>query len=345
MLGICLKRYSVAPDGTPTRIHTQIDIPVEIGLPHFIQDDHVDKDGPIYGNFKLSLQSVVCHRGKSVHSGHYIALVRGTNMAVDSAMPTGSADAKHWMRFDDLATKRISLVNIEQALKEEMPYLLFYQILPVEGDPGHITEGEHPPTYPNSEGHDSGIAGLSMASLSLKSTREEMPPSGRPSFEITAPDSPRGRLVDPEARRQSVTFAQPINLAAGESAISDQKPARASSRPVSQTRRASSQGHRSSQPSDILTRSLSKLSLGGRKSKEVLPSYETVDDLEVVVREVPSSTIESVKGEAARAEAARIQPISRKEGKREKSKSRLSKVSGASGKARAEKPDRECSVM
>src|SRR2546423_2323691 len=137
MLGICLKRYSVAADGTPMRIHTKIDIPVEMGLPYFIQDDQVDKDGPIYGNFKLSLQSVVCHRGKSVNSGHYISLVRGTNTAVASTVTTASADAKHWMRLDDLAANRITLVDIEQALKDEMPYLLFYQILPMDGDPGH----------------------------------------------------------------------------------------------------------------------------------------------------------------------------------------------------------------
>ena len=334
MLGICLKRYSVLADGTPKRIHTQVDIPVEIGLPHFIQDDHMENDGPLYGNFKLSLQSVVCHRGKSVNAGHYIALVR-RNSAVDLAASHGSADAKHWMRFDDLAAKRITLVDIDQALKEEMPYLLFYQILPIDGDPGHITEGENPPVYASSEGHDSAIAGLSMASLSLKSTQEDMPPSPRPSIEITAPESPRGRYLDPEARRQSVTFAQAIDLTAGEGGVSEQKSTLASSRAASQTSRASSHGRPSNQTAAFLTRSLSRLSLGGRKSKEALPSYESVDNAEVVVREVPSSTTESEQ----------IPSVPRKDGKREKSKSRLSKTSAASGKARSEKPDRECSVM
>ena len=340
MLGICLKRYSVTAEGIPKRVHTSVDIPVEIGLPHFIQDDHMDNDGPIYGNFKLSLQSVVCHRGRSVHSGHYIALVRAANTVANSAGTSDSADAKLWMRFDDLATKRITLIDIEQALKDEMPYLLFYQILPVEGDPGRITEGEHQPIYASSDGHDSGVAGLSGASLSLKSSREEMPASGRPSFEIAAPDSPRGRLLDPEARRQSVTFVQPMNLASGEGVPFDPKSTRASSRPVSQTRRGSSHGRRSSQPSDLLTRSLSKLSLGGRRSKEALPDYETVDNPGVVVQEVSISTIQSVKPEPAQA-----QPISRREGKREKSKSRLSKAAGGGGRARSQKPDRECSVM
>ena len=334
MLGICLKRYSLTADGTPKRIHTQVDIPVEIGLPHFIQDDHMEDDGPLYGNFKLSLQSVVCHRGRSVNSGHYVALVRGRDTAVGSAVSYGSGDAGQWLRFDDLAANRITLIDIEQALKEEMPYLLFYQIVPIEGDPGHITEGEHPPVYASSDGHDSGIAGLSMASLSLKSTIEDMPTSGRPSFEITAPDSPRGRHFDPDARRQSVTFVSPTNLA-GEGEVSDQKNTRVSSRPTSPTRRAASHGRQGSQPSEFLTRSLSKLSLGGKKSREALPSYEGVRETEVAVREVPSSATESV----------RIQATSRKDGKREKSKNRLSKGTGASGKMRADKPDRECSVM
>jgi hypothetical protein len=294
----------------------------------------MEDDGPLYGNFKLSLQSVVCHRGKSVNSGHYVALVRGTNTAVDSAVSHSSGGAKQWLRFDDLATNRITLIDIEQALKEEMPYLLFYQVIPVEGDPGHITEGEHPPVYANFDDHDSGIAGLSMASLSQKSTTEDRPTSNRPSFEITAPDSPRGRHFDLDARRQSVTFVPPINLA-GEGEMSDQKNTRASSGPTSQTRRAASHGRQASQPSEFLTRSLSKLSLGGKKSGEALPNYESVRETEVAVREVPSSTTESV----------RIQAASRKDGKREKSKSRLSKGPGTGGKMRAGKPDRECSVM
>jgi len=56
---------------------------------------------------------------------------------------------------------------------------------------------------------------------------------------------------------------------------------------------------------DILTRSLSKFSLGGKQSREVLPSYEAVADPEVVVREVPSSF----------AQSDRIQPVLRKDGK------------------------------
>ncbi|KAL2370616.1 ubiquitin C-terminal hydrolase [Blastomyces gilchristii SLH14081] len=131
ILGICLKRYSVLPNGNAVRRDTFVDIPIEIGLPHFIQDDEMGNEGPLYGNFKLSLQAVICHRGNSVESGHYIALVRGTPIN-DPYKP--SEYCRHWMRFDDLAQERITLVDIEKALVDESPYLLFFQILPIDSD-------------------------------------------------------------------------------------------------------------------------------------------------------------------------------------------------------------------
>ncbi|OKL57722.1 hypothetical protein UA08_07122 [Talaromyces atroroseus] len=117
-----------------------------IRLPHFIQDDALDEDGLLYGNFKLLLQSVVCHRGNSVDSGHYIALVRGTNStalpstshSTDSNSLFSSDNPEQWMRFDDLAAERITRVDIEQALKEESPYLLFYQIVPIDDNSSMI---------------------------------------------------------------------------------------------------------------------------------------------------------------------------------------------------------------
>ncbi|KAJ9643105.1 hypothetical protein H2199_004629 [Coniosporium tulheliwenetii] len=148
VLGICLKRYAFLPNGTPRRLDTYIDIPLEIGLPHFISDDRMEEEeGPLSGNFKLSLQSIVCHRGISVDSGHYIALVRGdapnadnnsTTMSPSLSRPasatssvTSHSSDSHWLRFDDLAAERVSYVDIAQALKEESPYLLFYQVQPI----------------------------------------------------------------------------------------------------------------------------------------------------------------------------------------------------------------------
>ncbi|EEP79505.1 conserved hypothetical protein [Uncinocarpus reesii 1704] len=155
ILGMCLKRYSVLPDGKTVRLNTYVDIPTEIGLPHFIKDDNLEDDAPLFGNFKLSLQAVVCHRGTSVDSGHYISLVRGTSLANSGSslsecsladnLPFGHND--YWLRFDDIAEERITITHIERALKDESPYLLFYQILPIDADPADSC----PPPYEESD--------------------------------------------------------------------------------------------------------------------------------------------------------------------------------------------------
>ncbi|KAI6854584.1 cysteine proteinase [Hortaea werneckii] len=146
MLGICLKRYTVSYSGQASRRSTYVDIPLEIGVPNFVSDDNMEEDGPLVGNFRLMLQSVVCHRGVSVNSGHYITLCRGkASNAQRQNGPSERHDSQGdifeemedpWMRFDDLARERVSFVNIHEALKQETPYLLFYQVVPI-GDDGH----------------------------------------------------------------------------------------------------------------------------------------------------------------------------------------------------------------
>lgn len=215
ILGICLKRYSMLPNGTAVKRKTHIDIPLEIGLPHFIQDDRMAEDGPAFGNFKLSLQSVVSHQGVSVGSGHYISLVRSPD-------PQHNGEDR-WMRFDDLAKERVTYADVDQFLSVESPYLLFYQVIPIEGDPGSIAEGqiqalssENPPAYSESTAShnsnvDSAVGGLSVSVPSHKSTGSEM---HQPSFEIRRPsldtstfeDDPRGRSSVASERRQSVIF-------------------------------------------------------------------------------------------------------------------------------------------
>ncbi|KAK3078029.1 hypothetical protein LTS18_008618, partial [Coniosporium uncinatum] len=151
VLGICLKRYSMNENGNSSKRSTYIDIPLEIGLPAFISDEHMEED---FDNFKLSLQSVVCHRGHSLHAGHYVSLVRGDapNAHMNNTAPhrnpeTESSDSEDvpskWMLFDDMARNRVRHVDIKQALKDESPYLLFYQVQPIieEASP------DQPPTY------------------------------------------------------------------------------------------------------------------------------------------------------------------------------------------------------
>lgn len=196
----------MTPSGRATRLGTYVDIPTEIGLPHFIQDDNMDVDGPLYGNFKLSLQAIVCHRGQSVDSGHYIAIVRGTSADAPPASvdQTPSDPEKYWMRFDDLAAERVTLVDIEQALKREAPYLLFYQILPIDEDAALANLQNKPPSSTSSnETQVSSAAGMFGKSSDLwnsASGRTDGCSSGRPSVEISPPDN-----AEPEPVGQNET--------------------------------------------------------------------------------------------------------------------------------------------
>lgn len=137
VLGICLKRYQVSNTGRASRLNTYVDIPLEIAVPNFVTDDSMQDDGPLSGNFRLLLQSVVCHRGASVDSGHYVSLVRGRAANAQGRGPgedSDDDDQDPWMRFDDLARERVSYVDIHEALKRESPYLLFYQVQPMNED-------------------------------------------------------------------------------------------------------------------------------------------------------------------------------------------------------------------
>ncbi|KAJ5619015.1 hypothetical protein N7510_002999 [Penicillium lagena] len=217
ILGICLKRYSYLPNGRAIRLNTFIDIPTEIGLPCFIKDDKLgDQDTRLYGNFKLSLQSMVCHRGNSVDSGHYISIVRGTTA---DSYPVGVEPGRFWIRFDDLAAERVTLVDIEEAMKTESPYLLFYQILPIAEDAStsYFQNRHHAPSSQASEDAmvDQNLADVSANLLALsdndnKNTdghHTEEPTSGRPSLEVTAPNSPTAQLMRNLNRRPGVVFS------------------------------------------------------------------------------------------------------------------------------------------
>ena len=146
VLGICLKRYSYTNTGQARRLDTYVDIPTEIAVPNFVSDDSMHEEGPLVGNFRLVLQSVVCHRGTSVHSGHYVCLCRGHSATKSRHLNPGDRrgslepdeDEDSWNLFDDLhVNERIRAVDIHEALKKEMPYLLFYQVLPIGDDSSH----------------------------------------------------------------------------------------------------------------------------------------------------------------------------------------------------------------
>ncbi|KAH0609849.1 uncharacterized protein H6S33_012395 [Morchella sextelata] len=152
VLGLCLKRYSYHPKHGAQRDPRKIDVPLEVALPTFVSDDEMGEDGRVYGNFKLVLQSAVCHRGNSVHSGHYIALVRSDREGM-------------WLRFDDMNTaERVKEIDHKTAFEEETPYMLFYQVQPLDSDERVV--GPPPPAIHSMEA-------TSEKRLSILSTSSE----------------------------------------------------------------------------------------------------------------------------------------------------------------------------
>jgi len=159
VVGICLKRYMMDERGNMCRKNTYIDIPDSLRLPHFIADERLVEENGLSTDYKLVLQSVVCHRGDSLHSGHYVSFCRvAPKLLTDNRMhesdPPPDYEDAQWVKFDDLCVEqRIAPVDdIKQALKEEMPYLLFYQIVPIMDMTASSTDGmsNGPPSYNDS---------------------------------------------------------------------------------------------------------------------------------------------------------------------------------------------------
>lgn len=306
-------------------MNTYVDIPIEIGLPHFIQDDRMDDDGPLYGNFKLSLQSVVCHRGNSVDSGHYIALVRSETQQTIGR----HGDSNQWLRFDDLASQRVTHIDIERALTEETPYLLFYQILPIDGDPGNLMAGEAPPAYPADTSSSRPQTSNGSPPLTKIPTQDSSSNSAEPSSESGPPDDARGR------RRPSViSFPELSQPRQSMEANRDE---------LLQDRRKSVTS---------LGRTLSKLASRSRGgSKEDLPQQEVTPQIrieEVPTRSstsaapAPSTIPAETDPSRSKSDVSAASGYRSRSGKRDRSRNRLMR---AAAKSKGQDPDRECIVM
>ncbi|KUI60052.1 Ubiquitin carboxyl-terminal hydrolase 8 [Cytospora mali] len=188
VVGICLKRYMYTEDGVAKRQNTFIDIPDSLRLPHFMlmDDAKVEEDNVLSQEYKLELQSVVCHRGDSLHSGHYISFARVNpklltdNRRHDNDPPPDYEEAQ-WVKFDDLALdSRVSYIDdIKESLKQEMPYLLFYQIVPMVDVTTASTAGSEtePPSYNDST---LNVTTNGVTTPGVESERQEMsrPASG-----------------------------------------------------------------------------------------------------------------------------------------------------------------------
>ncbi|OAX80554.1 hypothetical protein ACJ72_05107 [Emergomyces africanus] len=324
ILGICLKRYSVLPNGNAVRLNTFVDIPIEIGLPHFIQDDEMENEGPLYGNFKLSLQAVICHRGNSVESGHYIALVRGTGLNVPE--DNSSEYCRHWMRFDDLTHERITLLDIEKALVEESPYLLFYQILPI-GDDSETSSGGR---LSSSHGEERQSRKLFHSPRVDVTVSAPSPVNDRPevgSYGALRECSPDNRLESLRASSPNSNSPIPVSTK-DEASASDGIKSTSSSRGTSASRN--------------IRRSISRERDVGDNSRRVIrPS--TRNGTIVTVEPIPDGDVEGSNTNNSRSE--KKEKAKHPKLAKEKADDTAKHRDHRTLKKGTEKPDRECIIM
>lgn len=151
ILPICLKRYNYSSaTGRIERLKTLVVIPPVIELPLFIAEDNdpYHPGSSSHGRFQLVLESMVCHRGTSITSGHFVAAVR-KQIPLSEASECG--ENSEWLLYDDLATKkRVVTKTFKQILDTEWPYLLFYRMVEASSSepPAPVeTEVSNPPAY------------------------------------------------------------------------------------------------------------------------------------------------------------------------------------------------------
>jgi hypothetical protein len=363
VLGICLKRYTMLPNGTPKRLETFIDIPLEIGLPHFISDERMKEEGPLFGNFKLVLQSVVCHRGVSVDSGHYVSLVRANNHErPGTSHSEEEAISETWLRFDDLSNPRVAEVDIKQALRDESPYLLFYQVQPIDEE---LAMRGEPPAYDETP---SGLTSIDPSEETLVhniSTDSDVgEESGKAAGTDKRPESmhsnePASRNSVSSHRRSSVAFGDlevgSHSASRGPDTLDEQKTGF-----LSVSRRGSLawlQGGNRSRPSspsgeNRLSLTLSRLTGRGSKDKLVIstemPATEdpviVVDDAHGTDKDAHSHSPTKEEKEKDAGQSASKSKKEKKGKARSKSKDPGESLEKSKHKEK-KRPDRECAVM
>ena len=346
------------PNGAPKRLDTYIDIPLEIGLPHFISDEGIKDEGPLFGNFKLVLQSAVCHRGVSVDSGHYIALVRADcNERPSTSRSDDAEQPEAWLRFDDLSQERVTKVDIKKALQEESPYLLFYQVQPINeelaarGDPPSYMEAQS--AIPSVDPSRETLASVTSASV----TDVDVPAEASP--ELDHSNEPLSRNSVSSIRRNSIVIEDvegdlPSASRGGTQPQTpdDQKNGFLSaSRRSSRIRMPGSSKSRSSSPmgENRLSLTISRLTGRGSKDKLQAPDIATIEEPDVTVDGADNTE----QGQQARSPSKDKKDvnISRSKSKKEKKEKNRSKSRDLghgveTGKHKDKnRPDRECNVM
>ena len=233
--------------------------------------------------------------------------------------------------------------SIEQALKAESPYLLFYQVQPIEGDPGNIAAGEQPPIYSLTSPSTSSDPPASGISRSSRDTKSSLADSGglipgRQSFD----DLGTARTSLDSERRTSVAFTDSSLTSPLRAGEKERKEGGAS---LTVSRRGSKSGRSKSRPgSQIgegrLSASLTRLAgkLGGEKMESAGVGGDT-GEVGAGVLDVGLGFDDAGVG----TERGKL----RKEKDKEKERGRnwqSAQQRLVKGKGR-EKPDRECGVM
>ncbi|KAF2679566.1 cysteine proteinase [Lentithecium fluviatile CBS 122367] len=376
VLGICLKRYMMLMDGTPKRLDTFVDIPLEIGFPSFISDERMEEEGPLFGNFKLVLQSVVCHRGVSINSGHYVSLVRANKSSVQGRPSSSHSDtddaADSWLRFDDLANPRVVKVDIHKALREESPYLLFFQVQPINED---LASRGDPPSYAEAQ-LINPIAETSRETLASETTIDtetetETEVGGEWEKVSTVEANPSaaaseviGRSSTSSIRRESFDLTGSVNsLTRGRTDPSTPEDQKASF--LSASRRNSrvwlpGGNHNKSRPGsqsgeNRLSITLSRLTGRGSKEKLHIVDNGPLDDPLIIINEgqrVQSAENGQEKSpQKEKKDGGILRSKSKKEKKEERKRLRSKSREPPNGMAmkgkhkEKERPDRECVVM
>ncbi|KAI1175454.1 cysteine proteinase [Nemania sp. FL0916] len=367
VVGICLKRYMMDGKGNMKRQNTYIDIPDSLRLPHFIVDDRHVQEGGLTAEYKLVLQSVVCHRGDSLHSGHYIAFGRVapkllTGNRRHETDPPPDYEEAQWVKFDDLADERVTTVNdIKQCLKQEMPYLLFYQIVPIvevaassagsaEADPPAYDDEILTLTSSDAQGHQEyQVLSRKASSYFEKSSSV---PSAEPSvrFSIELEPAARHSFADDDGflavtRPNSIAYGDLMAPGAG-AARNDHSPAVSTGEETTAQRlsraaarfRPSSKSRPQSQAGETrISQTMSKLGLL-RSSREPLRDDAQGEDADVMIADEASNEQENSE--------ETLQTYSKGKGKDSTEKRNKSKTRPDRGKTKdKDVPDRECVVQ
>lgn len=133
ILPICLKRYSYS-NSKAERSQRRIIIPPIINFPRFIDDEN-DNDTP--GDFKLILESAICHKGTTITLGHFISVTRKNTNNLDET--DDEAYNAPWYLYDDMKKKgRVIEKSFKDIFDTEWPYMLFYRL--VSSDDSNCSE-------------------------------------------------------------------------------------------------------------------------------------------------------------------------------------------------------------